>query len=399
MTRRPTRLRVLALLLAAMAMAGACGGREDPLEIGFRRIALDLAFKDADKAVPVEPATIIRQFVEPDTVFTIEEAEGPGPLEPQVRRVVRTVPRREQRVCPTAPEGAAPQTPAFAVVKDPPKVGNYARHNEGKLGIALATSTFDLPVPALSTWQIPRVDFVNGSTLVADRDVETLAPPPEVRGNTTVFPEVPEFEMTRKLLPGFSVTDTYRYTYDGATGGDFIYLVKRVRVTQGKESVFTPSPPIRVVKLNVPEGNIADAGVVHAGIDQSTGVAMTVQSQVLSRELVDVCGEVVDTYRVQIKENVVDLSKEVPETSGNEGDTANYWNIQFDNGLLIVREEVHSTYRTTTEVLGQPVPVTITYDYTSTLDSLEPGPLVKAPVVPTPAAPAPSGGGDAEDEG
>ena len=392
---RTTRRRIVALVLAGGALAGACGGNEDPLEIGFRRIALDLAFKDAAKAPPVEPQQVVRQFIEPETTFTIsEQVVDTGPREPTVRRVVRTVPRREQRSCPTAPEGAAYDTPAFAVVKDPPKVGSYARHNEGKLNIALATSSFDLPVPALSTWQINRSEFVNGSVLVADQDVETLAPPPQLRDNTTAFPEVPEFELTRRLLPGYSVTDTYRYTYTGATGGDFLYLVKRVRVTQGKESTFTPSPPIRILRLNVTEGNAVDAGVVHAGVDQATGVAMAVQSQVLAREAVDVCGEVVDTYRVQIKENFVDLSKEVPETSGNEGDTANYWNIQFDNGLLIVREEVHSTFRTTTEVLGQPVPVIITYDYISTLDSLEPGPLTK-----TAAPTAPSEGAGEEAEG
>jgi hypothetical protein len=375
---RPTRRRLVALVAAAAALAGACGGNDDPLEIGFRRIALDLAFKDAAKAEPVEPTQVIRQFVEPEVTFSVEEVVETEPREPTVRRVVRTVPRQQQRSCPTAPEGATPATPAFAVVKEPPKVGSYARHNEGTLNIALATSNFDLPVPALSTWQIGRSEFVSASVLAADQDVDALAPPPEVRGNTTAFPEVPEFELTRRLLPGYSVTDTFRYTYTDEPGGDYLYLVKRVRVTQGKESTFTPSPPIRIVRLNVPEGNLADAGVVHAGVDKATGVAMAVQSQILSRELVDVCGEVVDTYRVQIKENVVDLSKEVPETSGNEGETANYWNIQFDNGLLIVREEVHSTYRTTTEVLGQPVPVIITYDYTSTLDSLQPGPLAPA---------------------
>ena len=142
--------------------------------------------------------------------------------------------------------------------------------------------------------------------------------------------------------------------------------------------MFEPSPPIRVVRLNVPEGNIADAGVVHGGVDRTTNVAMTVQSQILDRELVDVCGEVVDTYRVQIKEQFVDFSTSPPETSGNEGDTSNFWNIQFDNGLLIVREEVHTTLRTTTTILGQQVPIAIDYDYVSTLDRLQPDPLEPA---------------------
>ena len=375
MIRRHPR-RALALVVLAGAVAGACGGGgPTPLEIGFRRVALDLSFKDAEKATPVDPQTVIRQFVDSDVQYTLQEVE-PEPREPQVVRRVRVIPARQApRECPKAPEGTAPQYATFAVIKDPPTVGSYPRHNEGKLSVAITTTPFDIPVPPLSTWDIPRVDFVSANSLVADREVETLNPPPEVRENTTAFPEVPEFELTRRLLPGYSQTDTYRYTYNGATGGDFLYLVKRVTVARGEERVFNPSPPIRIVRLNVTEGDAVDAGVVHGGVDTETNLAMTVQSQVVARELVDVCGEVADTYRVQIKENFVDLSKTPPEVSGNEGETANFLNFQFDKGLLIVREEVHSTLRTSTEVLGQRVPMTITYDYTSTLDSLTPQPL------------------------
>lgn len=375
MIRHRHRVRAAALVALAGAVAGACGGGgPSPLEIGFRRVALDLSFKDAEKAAPVEPQTVIRQFVESDVQYSLQEV--PAPRDPQVVRRVRVVPRRQTpRECPTAPEGTAPQYPTFAVIKDPPTVGSYPRHNEGKLSVSLATSSFDIPVPPLSTWDIPRVDFVSASTLVNDREVEALNPPAEVRDDPTVFPEVPEFELTRRLLPGYSQTDTYRYTYDGATGGDFLYLVKRVTVARGQERVFNPSPPIRLVRLNVTEGNAADAGVTHGGVDTETDLAMTVQSQVVEREFVDVCGEIADTYRVEIKENFVDLSKSPPEISGNEGETANYLNFQFDKGLLIVREEVNSTLRTTTEILGQQVPMTITYDYTSTLDSLTPKPL------------------------
>ena len=82
--------------------------------------------------------------------------------------------------------------------------------------------------------------------------------------------------------------------------------------------------------------------------------------------------------------------------SGNEGDSANFLNFQFDKGLLIVREEVNSTLRTTTEVLGQQVPLTVTYNYTSTLDSLTPKPLAAAPAGPGPRDG--SGGPDASEE-
>lgn len=403
MIRQRHRKRLVTLLVACSAVAGACGGGgEAPLEIGFRRVALDLAFKDAEKAVPVEPQTIIRRFVDAETQYRFQEQVVSEPRDPVVVRRVRVLPPPQpKRECPTAPEGATPDYPTFAVIKDPPTVGSYPRHNEGKLTIALAASTFDVPVPALSTWDIPRVDFVTASTTASDRDVETLDPPDAVRANKTLFPEIPEFELTRRLMPGYSQTDTYRYTYTGASGGDFLYLVKRVTVARGQERVFEPSPPIRIVRLNVTEGDMASAGVVHGGVDTKTNLAMTVQSQIVERELVDVCGEIADTYRVQIKENIVDLSKTPPEVSGNEGESSNFINIQFDKGLLIVREEVNSTLRTTTEILGQQVPLTVTYNYTSTLDSLVPKPLAPPPSTPAPrpAEPADEPADESEEEG
>lgn len=388
MTRsRPPRFAAVVAL--AGSLAAACGGGgEDPLSIGFRRIALDLAFKDAEKAPPVDPPTIVRQYVESDVQYTIEEVP-PEPREPTVIRRVRVVPRRQVRECPSAPEGQAPERVTFPVVKSEPKVGSYPRHNQGTMNIALATSNTEIPVPPLSTWSIPNVEVVRGQVAVAPRELDTLNPPDAVAANDTVFVDMPQFSVTRRLLPGYSTTDTYRYTYTDETGGDFLYLVKRVTMARGTESVFEPSPPIRVMRLGVTEGSATDAGTVHGGVDRATNVAMTIESQILSRELVDVCGEMVDTYRVRIKERVVNLN--TGDVSGNEGDTANFWNIQIDNGLLLVREEVNSTVRTTTEIAGAPVPVVITYDYTSTLDGLEPRPL-------DPASAPPAGGGDGESE-
>jgi hypothetical protein len=387
MIKFPSTTRLVVAVATAALLATSCASTEHPLDIGFRRIALDLSFKDAEKASPVEPQVVIRQFLDADTQFSILPArEEPTPADPTIVRQVRIIPRRVQRECPTAPEGATPEFPAFAVVKDPPKPGTYHRHNEGKLNVTLAGSGFDIPVPALSKWDIPKVETVRSNKSLSDEDKDTLNVPDAVESNDTAFIEMPQFELTRRLLPGYSVTDTYRYTYTEETGGDFLFLVKRVTVARGVESVFTPSPPIRVLRLNATEGDITEAGTTHGGIDRSTNVAMTIESQILHRELVDVCGEIVDTYRVQVKERVVDLSGDSPDVSGNEGDTANFWNIQFDNGLLIVREEVHSTLRTTGEYLGQPVPIQVKYDYVSTLDSTTPAPLESPGKTPTAGA-------------
>ncbi|HVM09658.1 MAG TPA: hypothetical protein VM345_14415 [Acidimicrobiales bacterium] len=397
MTRRrsATTRRLLPILLAAALLASACGGDSNPVEIGFRRIALDLAFKDAEKAPPIASADVIRTVIGADDDFEVEfEEESEAPV-----RVVRRgppPPPRVTRQCDTAPEGATPERVAFQSIKDPPKVGVYPRHNEGTLTIDVVPQPIVLPVPELSRWEIPQVSFVRANVALNEESEATLNPPAQVRDNNTAYADMPQFSITRRLLPGYSTTDTYRYTYHGATGGDFLYLVKRVSVARGVETVFEPTPPIRMVRLNVPEGDMVNAGVVHAGVDRKTNMALAVQSQVVSREWVDVCGDMIDTYRVQIKEQVADLSQSPPRLSGNEGDTTNYWNIQFDNGLLIVREQVDSTLRTSTKIAGQDVPIAVHYKYTSTLDQLDPLPL-GTPAFGAAPPPRPSGG-DEDDE-
>ena len=187
--------------------------------------------------------------------------------------------------------------------------------------------------------------------------------------------------MTRHGPSGLKVVDRYRYSSGGTTGGDYLWLVRRETTLNGKTTVFNPTPPIRYVELFVPEG--PDSEVTHAGTDRETNMALSIQSKIIGRESVDVCGEVVDTFRVEIIENFVDLSQQPPVISGNETGTANYWNIRFDHGLLIVQEEVHTTYRGTEEVAGAPVPVTLRTDYVSTIDALTPKPLKTGPTTPT----------------
>lgn len=372
------RLSRLWVLMTLALVAGACGGGgPDPFEIGFRRVALDLAFKDADKAPPIAPRRALEQlqFEESEIIEALDE-------EPPLVRRPRTVspPRAPKFVCETADPNATPAVPAFPVVKDPPTVGVYPRHNVGTIGIEIGTQNVKLPYPAATKWTVADVRSVTASTYLNADEAESLKLPPTARDNTTAFPPRTEFSITRTARRGFSTTDTYRYSGGGTTGGDYIWLIRRVTEANGVKSTFNPTPPIRVVETFSPEG--PDSDVNHGGVDRATNVALAIQSTVVGREWVDVCGEVHDTYRVQIKETMVDLSKNPPEVSGNEGDSVNFWNIQFDNGVLIIREEAHTTQRTsvTTTVNGQQarVPVAVRYDYVSTLDSILPTPLTAA---------------------
>ena len=395
--RRTPILRSVAVVAALGGLSAACSSERDPLEIGLRRIALDLAFRDAAKAEPVAPREVITQVIPEELTVgfddLLDEVES-TPTAARQRTVVRVPPPPPTRAapCAVADPSATPERQAFVVIKDPPKVGTYLRRNEGELDIRFATFGFKVPYPASTAWDLPRVDANNGPTVVSDGDQKAIGGVPDaVKNNTTAAPPNYEFDIVRKSLPGYSTTDTYFYTYTGATGGDYLYLKKRVTVADGAVSEFNPTPPIRVVRLGISPGGegTTSSESSHAGLDRTTNVAMTIQSDVIGREDVDVCGEVLDTYIVRFQERVVDLSKSPPDSSGNDPETYNFWNIQFDNGLLIVRETVNSVTRTSVKVPGTPapVPVEIRANYSSTLRSPEPAPLgTPAPRVADPAA-------------
>ena len=371
-------------------LLAACGPKQDPLEIGLRRVALDLAFKDETKAEPVSPRQVVSQLAIVDQGVT---EEVPEEIEPKRGPRVIVVPgRKSEPLCLPAPAGAQYDVPTYAVVKDPPAVGRYTRHNTGTLKIETSLFNLDLPYPPKTNVDITDIRFVTASSYLNREEADSLGLPGEVRNNETAFPARVEFTMTRSGPSGSKFVDTFRYSLGGTTGGDFLWLIRRETTVSGTKTVFNPTPPIRYVKLFVTEGT--DSEVTHAGVDRATNTALTVQSKIIGRESVDVCGEVIDTFRVQIQENFVDLSKTPPVISGNENGTANFWNMQFDHGLLLVREEVHSTFRGTASIAGAPVPVTVRYDYTSTLDALEPKPLPAASAAPT----APGGESPAEDE-
>ena len=392
----------VALLLASSLVASACGGEDDPFDMGFRRVSLDLVFKDATKASPAEAQRIIQviELFDEDLrqVAAAEPEELPEDDVP-VRRA-RTVapPRPPEKECIPAEQGATPDTPVFGAVRVPPVVGSYARRNEGTIKVESDTpvvSPLTLPYPPRTKWDVTDVVRSRGTLATNPREdtlLQTEAAPP-----APVVPEVVRFTLTKHVGARTTVIDTYQYYLDRAPAdadttasndmdGDGVYLVRRETKSEAfGNSVFTPTPPVMMVPIG-DETATTEQVNVGSGIDRETGAAMTVQSKILARETVDVCGELIDTYRVQFEEQFVDLSKQPPVIGGNvEGGSPNFWNISFSDRLLIAREEVHTVTRTSYDTGTGAIPVTVSYDYVSTLEDLEAEPIKSGSSTPTPA--------------
>ena len=414
MTPRPrkvghpqSRVAVAAVVLFALVAAG-CSSKEDPLEIGFRRVSLDLVFKDATKAPPVEPQQVVQviEFFDqefPGFADSLQEEEEEEPAPEPTPRPRRPVPPRAdaEEPCIPAPEGAVSDEPVFATVKDPPKVGSYTRHNAGTIGFEIPPlPPGTLRYPPTTKWDITDVVIDRGTVATNPKEDAVLGELPQ----SPATPEVVRFTLTRNVSASLKTIDTYQYYLDRGDAdldnsnldGDGIYLVRReIRSSTLGNSVFTPTPPVMIAPID--EESEDSEVQTSAGIDRENNAAMSVTSKVIGRAYIDACGDVIDTYTVQWEEQFVDLSGGTPSVSGNvESGKPNIWNISFSKNLLLAREEMHTVLRSTT-ASTPPLPVVLKFDYVSTLAFPEPKPI-KAPTTPGPGAGGQDSGGDEGDD-
>lgn len=411
-TTRPRRhrRRVAAWASAALfaLVASSCSSGPDPLEIGFRRVSLDLVFKDATKAAPVEPQRVIQ---------TIEffDQEFPGfAAQPQFDEIFEDepAPRSTRRPlpppanvappCEVGDEGVAPDEPVFATVREAPKEGSYRRKNTGTITLELPQPlpSGKVPYPPLTTWEITDVARHQGTLALNPKDEAAL--PTAALPESAATPDLMRFTITRNTGSTLKTIDTYQYYFEREPAdldntnndGDGIYLVRReIRSTTFGTSVFEPTPPVMIVPISVETQ--AGRDNVSAGIDRESDAALSVRSVVVGREVIDVCGELIDTYRVHWEEQFTSLSNDSPQASGNaEAQKPNVWNIAFSKNLLIAREEMHTVNRVTTTGTP-PVPIVVKYDFVSTLMNVQPEPIKQSAA---PGAPPPTGGTE-EDEG
>jgi hypothetical protein len=330
MRRLPVVLAVVAGLLAT-----ACGGGDGRLEIGIRRVALDLAFSEEELAEPVPPERIIQMVPAPP------EVQEPADLD-QFRSPLPEAPAPPIELCPTAPPGAAPADPVTFAVDDPPVAGSYLRHNEGTIEVSTGGAlSFTLPFPFISRWDIPSID-------------EVEVPAPLGLGEPTVHNE---WDVEKVLSPSYSVVDRFRLLPDK------VQLVSRTTTNGEFTTEFVPDPPVDVYVFGV-----ENTSWTSAGMDDEQGTAMLFQGRIDSREIVDVCGTAVDTYRVEVSETLVNLR--TGETSGSAEGEPSIFNVATQFGGLVVREDVHVTQ--TTRDPGTGAAVVLEFDYVSTLSSIEP---------------------------
>jgi hypothetical protein len=382
-----SKTRWAVLLLASLLVTTACGKKPDPLDLGFKRVSLDLVFKDAAKAAPADPQKVqtVVQFFNEDYA-PIEEEAAEEPARTPTRRVPPS--RREPTIppCLTAAPNTTPDIPALSATKDPPQVGTYRRKNTGSIRLNVPPLIdVSLPYPPFTAWTVTDLRSDVGTVATNPKDDDDLPLDqvprlnPDPRADVVLAPVVHRFTLTRNVSSDTRTVDTYQYYDDRGTvdlesserDGDGLYLVKREWFSRFGHRVFEPTPPVMITAIG--DEHETQEVVVTSGVDRTTNAVMTVHTQIVSREDIDVCGDVYGTYRVEFDETLVEVGSDgQPVVSGNQ-DTGkkNVWNISFNLGLRVIREEVHRIDRFTVDN----VPAEVTWDYTSNLMNFAPEPL------------------------
>lgn len=361
MNRNPTparRLRAIAAVLALVTTA-SCANRGSPIQIGSKRVAVDLQFKDDTKAdAPKPPIVLELPAINPSNTLALDLPKQvpprvvPAPVDP----------------CPAAPAGTPARELAPTKITQPPRMGVYPARVEGKFDITVGASqlTFQGRAPAT----------------VAYGNLQKTG-----TGDATIY----SYDVIVKL--GTTSTTTTSFVLRPASGD--VQLVRQVTVSPTGTDSFQPAQPMTwYVMSGVGTGPENTDQWSSAGLDPTTSHMLTLQGSNVARDHVDVCGAVHDSFRSQQREHGLSASPMAPglftydttepsgyvptgvpatPPGGDAKGSPNIYDIAPQFGGLVLRTGYHYTKsETTAGAGGTMVSATMAVDATLTLLSTVP---------------------------
>jgi hypothetical protein len=334
-------------LAACVVLSSSCvrhsGSR---VELGLKRVAVNLAFKDASKAKP----PTYQQVIQTPQLSGVTAGAFAGLQDDgQVIGLAPPITADVLFKCPKAAAGERPDSLSPGTINSPPAKGTFIRHNNG---------TFKATLGALS--------LAGPYQLLSAMDINNIVVTPPTQGSVLVASTPPtiDFDVLDRTAVQ-TVTTSYHVT---ATQLQLTKITTKVGQTV---TTFQPVPAVEIYGFN------AASSWTSGGIDPNTGTAMVVQGSLAGEELVDVCGHVYDAYKVVSSERIVN-----PQTGYDyETDTNDpkvYWFAnQFGGLLLQLHENSHTV--ATVMVNGAPVPITVDVNNTGTVTSVNASPLGTSP--------------------
>jgi hypothetical protein len=324
-------VRRIAATLVACALLSGCASTGAPKTlVGVRKVPLSVAFED-ETLTPPQVTRVIETILPPIPPL-LTAATTPSLALP-------SLPKAE--LCPAAEPGAVPEEPATFGISRPPKEGTYYKRNNGTVKVTGAIP-ITLPYPPLSKVVIGNV-----------RQAVVNTP---YYGNETVT----TYESEEQLAPTLSIKSYYSYNPRE------LDLVAEEIITDGSVSRFAPTPAIEVVPFTGTGSTWPSAG-----IDSDKLISEALQGTIDgAREVIDVCGKLVDTLKISTTETRVSFADGSVSGSGNSEhpNTPIVQNYALQFGALVIRREEHS--QRTLQTSG--APLTLQVDVVSSLLSIEP---------------------------
>ena len=349
---------VLAALCLSVPVLAGCGinaGRG--FQVGVKQVGVNLSFANGSLVttrivhLPPLPIASYGDFLAQVTQLSNVQAVNGSTGFPPSTAVTG---------CPTAPKGERPDQSVKVVVTQPPAPGLYREHNTGKFTLVEDGLTFSGPYPPQGEYSI------QNETQKSTTD--------SVNGTVTDF----YFDLVEDGVDGSITTTTYRdqiqeggvankaqleaSTGPGTTGE--LDLVKQVVQNSQGTSTFAPSSPVEIVGFNRGVG----ASWNSVGVDPNTDTVMTVSGNITGIDEVDVCGHIIEAYRVVSNEKVSNPNANAAFTSSTNQSDPNVYDIAPQFGGVIVREHID----TTTTYTANKSATIVTLNYTSVLDSVKP---------------------------
>ena len=343
MHRRRSRIAAALVVAACAGGLSACSGHRGTVDLGLKRYTLDLAFKDATKAPGAPSVAQILAAQEPvGETGTVLSAVA----EPVKPSTVALVPLP---TCGQAPKGSLPDTPVTGGPNKPPAVGLYTQHVTGYFSL-------DGPIklkgaaPPFATMEIANVSDVSTSDSTgAVRTVTYDVIERTILATTTTRYQSVSREAGRALP-----------TAPSALTSELDLISAETKTATGTQS-FKPDQPVTMMQYNG-EGSFWKS----VGVDRSTGTSMVVQGTIAKRESIDVCGKMVETFRVESTEHVTNpITGYDSQTAAND---PNVYSVATQFGGLMV--QVHTS--TTTTFVANGASETVVLNQLSTLDSINP---------------------------
>ena len=327
----PARHRALLLAVALVSAVTASCSNHRSLDVTAKRENLDLVYKKAELA---KKAPTLQQVIDaapavsglPANAAALAQPAGPG-----ADAGFRSPPPAPS--CPAAPRGTPASSLATTATDNAPAVGRYPAHQTGTFAVQAGTLNVQGPVP-------PQVEIRIANVV----DTSTTNAGGNRQANVT-------FDQIEPGLNRPTVT-TYRIT---PTELDLVKIVSDA-------GTFQPSPAITIMQFKDAAGTSWTA----AGVDLDTTEAMTVQGTIVAREVVDLCGKVVEAYRISSDERRV--NPQTHSSYATDSSQPKIYDIATQAGGLTIRIREKST----TSFVINGTPATVSVDYTRTLDALQP---------------------------